>query len=477
MSTTSLPTRVVGRCLIAAMLLLATSGFIHSACSAAEKPNIILVFTDDQGYGDVGCYGAEGFKTPNLDRMAADGMKFTDFYSNCGVCSGSRAALMTGCHYQRVNMSPVLFPRSNKGLHPDEVTIADMLEEQGYATACIGKWHLGHLPPFLPTEQGFDYYYGIPYSNDMWIDPNAKLAEDIKLRKGVTKEQIRMMKKPGRNDVPLMRNDEVIEYPADQDTLTKRYTEEAVRFISEHKDEPFFVYLPHTMPHLPLAVSDSFKGRTKSKFGDIMEEIDWSMGEIFKALKQEGIDDNTLVIFTTDNGTRSGSSGPLRERKASIYEGGVRVPCIMRWPGEIPEGTVCSEITATIDMLPTIAHLTGGEVPQGRVIDGKNIAPLMRGESGATTPHDAYPLAFKQGSVRSGKWKFYPWPENKSKNKKKDDGKLNAPKVQLYDLSEDIGETNNVAGENPEVVARLSKVFADFKADLKENSRPAGMAE
>lgn len=463
-----------------ALAIVCLVPLIASAAKAArpERPNIILIFTDDQGYGDIGCYGAEGFKTPNLDQMASEGVRFTDFYSNCPVCSGSRTALMTGCHFQRLSIPAVMFPGNRNGLNPNEITVAEVLKDRGYATACIGKWHLGHLDPFLPTRQGFDYYYGIPYSNDMTIDPqHAKLAADIKLREGMTADRVRG-EKPKRNWVPLMRGEEVIEYPADQSTLTRRYTEETVKFITQHKDEPFFVYLPHTMPHLPLYVSDSFKGRTKTLFGDIMEEIDWSVGEILKTLKQHDLDNKTLVIFTTDNGTRMGSSGPLRGRKAHMYEGGIRVPCIMRWPENIPAGKVCSEIAATIDILPTVAHLAGGKVPDDRVIDGKNIWPLMKGEPDARSPHEAYCLLHGRGAVRSGPWKFYPWPEGQGgkrrKPKQKKQPPQKGPAVQLYDLSKDLSETTNVAQANPEVVARLQKVFTDHKAEVQKNRRPAG---
>lgn len=447
-----------------ACLLLPTAVVEQAACGEkSSPPNVVLIFTDDQGYGDIGCYGAEGFETPNLDRMAAEGMRFTDFYTGCPVCSGSRTALLTGCHYQRLSVPAVLFPRNRNGLNPKEVTIAEVLKPLGYATACVGKWHLGHLPPFLPTKQGFDYYYGIPYSNDMTIDPqNAEFADDVAFRQGMTAEKARN-EKPKRNWVPLMRGEKVIEYPADQATLTKRYTQEAVRFIRENKDGPFFLYLPHTMPHLPLYVSDDFKGRTKTLFGDIMEEIDWSVGELLGAIKDTGIDDNTLVIFTTDNGTRMGSSGPLRARKASLYEGGYRVPCIVRWPGRVPENSVCREIAATIDMLPTIAALTGGKVPDHRTIDGHDIRPLLFGEEGAKSPHDCYILAHGKGAVRCGDWKFYPWP---------DGGK--GPKVQLYDLAKDLGETNNVAEDHPDVVERLAEAYEKHIADIKKNRRPAG---
>ena len=450
------------------------------AKAQAPSPNIVLIFTDDQGYGDVGCYGAQGFRTPNLDRLAEQGMRFTDFYVNCPVCSGSRAALLTGCHYQRVSVPAVLFPRNRNGLHPDEITVAEVLKTKGYATACIGKWHLGHLEPFLPTRQGFDYYFGIPYSNDMWLDAaNAKLAPDINLREGMTRERIRT-EKYKRNWVPLMRGEEVIEYPADQTTLTKRYTEEAVRFIAENKDRPFFLYLPHSMPHLPMAVSPAFKGRTETLFGDVMEEIDWSVGEILKALDQHGLTRKTLVIFTTDNGTKSGSSGPLRAKKGSIYEGGIRVPCIMRWPGRIPAGRVCSEVAATIDILPTLAYLTGAEVPSDRIIDGKNIWPLMRGDSGAKSPHEAYCLAHGGGAVRSGKWKFYPTGVRKRGRRRRGQARpvhVQPPKAELYDLSADLSEITNVAEKHPDVVKRLLAVYRDHINDLRANKRPAGTVE
>lgn len=446
---------------------------------AEERPNIVLIFTDDQGYGDVGCFGATGFRTPNLDRMAAEGMKFTDFYVNCPVCSGSRAALMTGCYYPRVGMSPVLFPNARIGLNPAEITIAEVLKRQGYATACIGKWHLGHLPEFLPARQGFDYYYGIPYSNDMTIDPAAPLAKDIVLREGMTVERIRT-EKPLHNKVPLMRNEEVIEYPADQSTLTRRYTDEAIRFMRAHRDGPFFVYLPHTMCHVPLHVSEAFRGRSGAGlFGDVIEELDWSVGEILKAIKELGLDEKTLVIFTTDNGAASGSSRPLRGKKASLYDGGIRVPCIMRWPGQIPAGSVCAEVAATIDLLPTLARLAGTEAPQDRIIDGKDIWPLMQGLPGATSPHEAY-LVYHGGraTVRSGQWKFYPWPEGaEGRGSQPAEQPLAGPAVQLYDLSADISETTNVAEQHPDVVARLQEMTKAMVEELEAHRRPVGRVE
>ena len=282
-----------------------------------KKPNVVIIFIDDMGYGDVGFNGATGPKTPNLDRMAEEGMIFSDFYVGCAVCSGSRTALLTGAHYQRLSMNAVLFPQSSQGLHPEEQTIADMLKGSGYKTACVGKWHLGHLPPCLPTYQGFESYYGVPYSNDMWIDPANKLAKSIVVREGLTRKEVEAGHKK-RNWVPLMRGEEVIEYPANQKTLTKRYTEESIKFIKQNKANPFFLYLPHTMVHLPLAVSKDFENRTGKLIWDAIEEVDWSVGEVLKTIKSLGIEQNTLVVFTSDNGAAVGSSLPLRAKKGSV---------------------------------------------------------------------------------------------------------------------------------------------------------------
>ena len=461
------------QCLIPFLIALAwlLPAPVHAA--GEEKPNIIFIFADDLGYGDIGCYGAKGFKTPNLDRMAAEGTRFTSFYTGCSVCSGSRAALMTGRHFQRVGVPPVMFPGNKNGLNPNEITIASLLRRLGYFTGIIGKWHLGHLALFLPTRHGFDYYYGIPYSNDMTIDPvNAKFAKNVLFREGKTEEKVRS-EKGVNHKVPLMRGDEVIEYPVDQTTLTKRYTEETIRLIKENKAKPFFLYLAHAMPHVPLAVSPDFKGRTKTLFGDVMEELDWSVGEILKAVKDAGIDEKTLIIFTSDNGAHQGSAGPLRGKKATMYEGGFRVPFIARWPGKIPAGGVRDDVAATIDMLPTFAKLAGGKAPDDRPIDGKDIRPLLFGEAGAKTPHEFYFLAHLNGAVRSGSWKFYPWPEGfGKKDKDKKPLPTKGPKVQLYDLAKDLGETTNVAEQHPEVVMRLSAAFERFTDDLKKNKVP-----
>ena len=449
------------------LCLIISSCFVNGLFS--KSPNFIIIFTDDQGFEDIGCFGSPKIKTPHLDKLAAEGRKFTSFYSANSVCSPSRASLLTGCYPVRVSIPGVLFPRHEIGLNPDEITIADLLKSKGYATSCIGKWHIGHKPKFLPTRQGFDSYYGIPYSNDMTIDPEANLAADIKLRQGFTLERIRN-EKPKKDFVPLMRNEEVIEYPCDQTTLTQRYTEEAVKFIEENKNKPFFLYLPHTMPHIPLFASEKFKGKSeRGLYGDTIEEIDWSVGEIMKSLRDNNLDENTLVIYTSDNGPwklkggRGGSAHPLRGFKFQTYEGGMRVPCIMHWKGKVPAGSSCDEIAATIDLLPTIAGLSGAALPNDRTIDGKDIWPLIAGKKGAQTPHEIY--FFYKGnkleSARQGKWKL------------RRSGKKSQP-VELYDLASDISESKNLAKENEILVNEMINKMNLFDEKLKKNQRPAG---
>lgn len=412
-----------------------------------KLPNIVIILTDDQGYQDAGCFGSPKIKTPRLDKMAKEGTRFTSFYVPAPVCTPSRAGLMTGCYPLRVGLPRVLFPKSRTGINADETTMAEMLKTRGYATACIGKWHLGHLPPFLPTRHGFDRYYGIPYSNDM-------------------------------RPCPLMRGEKIIEQPAKQATLTERYTGEAVRFIAENKARPFFLYLPHTMPHVPLHVSERFKGKSeRGLYGDVIECIDWSTGKILDALEEHGVDNNTLVIFTSDNGPwlvkgkNGGSALPLRGAKATVWEGGMRVLCIMRWPGRIPAGKVCDELATTMDLFPTIARLAGANVPRDRTIDGKDIWPLMAATAGAATPHEAfyYYAGNRLGAVRSGKWKLH-FPRGSRRKGKK------ARPPALYDLEADIGEKKNVAAEHADVVARLTKLAKEFDAALRKNRRPPGRA-
>jgi arylsulfatase A-like enzyme len=436
-----------------------------------QKPNVVIIFIDDMGYGDVGFNGATGPKTPNLDQMANEGTIFSDFYVGCAVCSGSRTSLLTGAHYQRLSMNAVLFPQSTKGLHPEEQTIANMLKDNGYKTGCVGKWHLGHLPPCLPTFQGFDTYYGVPYSNDMWIDPANKLAKDLIVREGLTRKEVEAGHKK-RNWVPLMRGEEIIEYPANQKTLTKRYTEESIKFIKKNKDNPFFLYLPHTMVHLPLAVSTEFENRTDRLIWDAIEEVDWSVGEVLKEIKSLKIDKETLVIFTSDNGAAVGTSLPLRAKKGSVYDGGIREPTVMWWPEKIPAGEKCKEVAATIDLLPTLAKLCGGKL-SGRKIDGKNIWPLMSGNTDATSPHKNYVLMHGPGTVRSGKWKFYPWQEGKGGKRHEKANNPSPEPVQLYDTVDDIGETKNLASQYPNIVKQMQIAYDSHLVEIKANKRPA----
>ena len=335
-----------------------------------------------------------------------------------------------------------------------------MLDKAGYATACVGKWHLGHLPEFLPTSHGFDHYYGIPYSNDMSVDPNMEFAEDTKWREGASRDDLKTRK----NRVPLMRDRKVIEYPCDQTTLTRRYTHEALEFINRNKNKPFFLYLAHTMPHVPLFASPEFKGKSdRGLYGDVIEEIDWGTGRIIERLKELGIDDHTLVVYTSDNGPwlgkgkDGGSALPLRGGKFSTWEGGFREPTVMWWPGRIPSGAVCDEVAATIDLLPTLARLSGAGLPE-RAIDGKDIWPLMSGAKNARSPHEAF-CYFKGrslGAIRSGKWKLR-------------EGKL-------YNLETDIGEKNDVAKEHPEVAGRLKKMMAELHMEITGEARPPGAA-
>ena len=449
-------------------MLRLTLAFFGLLAGLAASPNVVIVFTDDQGYGDVGVYGATGFQTPNLDRMAAEGVRFTAFYVPAPVCTPSRAALMTGSYPMRVGLANrVLFPYSQHGLNPDEVTVAEVLKGVGYRTKAIGKWHLGHQKKFFPTRQGFDEYFGIPYSNDMG-------SHDYRAQ-GIVSPPL-----------PIYRNEELVDQHPSQALLTKRWTAAAVEFIERDAPEPFFLYVAHSMPHLPIDASSDFKGKTEhGLYGDVIEEVDWSVGEILAALQRKGVDENTLVVFTTDNGPvvqsatqlghRSGAAGPLRGNKNTTWEGGMRVPGIMRWPAKIPAGQVCRELATTMDLLPTIAAIAEAKLPTGRTIDGKDIRPLLFGEAGAKSPHEAfyYYRDERLQAVRSGPWKLHTYrPEWEDA--------AHAPL--LYNLEDDIGETTDVASKHPEVVARLQTLADRARADLGDvvrgkrgaNIRPPG---
>lgn len=431
-------------CVVAAVYALVLAG----ASVAAPLPNVVLIFCDDLAYADIGSFGAKGYRTPNLDRLARQGMRLTDFYVAQPVCSASRAALLTGCYPNRVGIKGALGPQARVGLHSNEVTIAEMLKERGYATGIFGKWHLGHRPEFLPPNHGFDEFLGLPYSNDMW--PNHPTA--------------------GTNypPLPLIEGTRTVELMPDQSTLTTRYTERAVSFIERHRTRPFFLYVPHNMPHVPLFVSGKFAGKTKrGLFGDVIAEIDWSVGEILAALKRHGLEENTLVLFTSDNGPwlvygdHAGSAKPLREGKATVFDGGVRVPFIVRWPGKIPAGRTCREPAMTIDVLPMLARLTGSRLPS-LPIDGRDIWPLLAGERRAKSPHDALYFYWDDHlqAVRSGDWKlhfpheyFQPAPVGAGGRP----GKLARPRtaLALYNISRDPGEQSDLAAKHPDVVARL----------------------
>jgi arylsulfatase len=421
----------------------------------------VLIFIDDMGYADVGCYGAKEYETPNIDRMAEQGMRFTSFYVAQAVCSASRAALLTGSYPNRVGIFGAYNDQAKVGIHANEETIAEVLKKKEYATACFGKWHLGHHHKFLPLQHGFDEYLGLPYSNDMWpveYDGTALPEGHSKLR---------------YPPLPLIEgNEKVAEIRTleDQDTLTTRYTKRAVQFIEKNKDRPFFLYVPHTMVHTPLGVSDKFRGKSQQgKYGDVMMEIDWSVGEILKTLEKHSLEKDTLVIFTSDNGPwmnfgkHAGSAGPFREGKGTSWEGGVRVPCIMRWPDQIPEGSECDRMAATMDVLPTLAAITGAALPEHK-IDGVNILPLLEGNPNANPRDHLYYYYGKQlQAVRQGKWKLH-FPHGYRSYEGVEPGKNGLPGpyahgetgLELYDLEKDIGERHNVAGENPDVMERLT---------------------
>lgn len=456
--------------------LLFVCVFVSASVSVADQlPNVVVIFIDDLGYADIGPFGARGYETPHLNRMADEGRIFTDFYVTQAVCSASRAGLLTGCYNVRVGIMGALGPQSKIGLHEDEVTLAEICKQKGYATACYGKWHLGHHRKFLPLQHGFDDYFGLPYSNDMWPYHPGVLH--------LTMEE-RLKKWP---HLPLIDGNEVVNAEVDdeaQEQLTTAYTEAAVEFIEANKAAPFFLYVPHSMVHVPLYVSEKFKGKSQAGlFGDVMMEVDWSVGQILDTLRKNKLDDNTLVIFTADNGPwlnygdHAGSAGPLREGKGTMFEGGCRESCVMWWPGKIPAGTSCSVPAMTIDILPTVAGLIGAKLPE-HPIDGRDIWPLMSGEDGAKSPHEAYFMYYGKQlqAVRSGKWKLH-FPHGYRTLAGKPGGTGGIPtsysqaKIgeELFDLESDIGETTNVADEHPDVVARLKALADEMRKELGDD--------
>tara|TARA_R110001592_G_scaffold363394_1_gene687407 strand:+ start:49303 stop:50643 length:1341 start_codon:yes stop_codon:yes gene_type:complete len=433
-----------------ALLVLLLNNF--SSCTdkgsnAKNQPNIIIFFTDDQGYGDLGTFGAEGFETPHLDQLAAEGIMFTNFYVPATVCTPSRAGLLTGRYPKRSNLhEAVLFPYSDGGLSPKEFTMAEMLKDGGYSTSCIGKWHLGHKEEFMPNNHGFDEFYGVPYSNDM---------------DNYNYEKIGFQSPP----LPFYRNTKLIESGPDQQYLTKKYTDEAIKQIKNRAQKPFFIYLAHNMPHTPLFASPAFKGKSQNGlYGDVIMELDWSAGEIIKTLKDEGIYENTIFIFTSDNGPAKGSAKPLRGKKAQTWEGGQRVPGIIAWPGKIPKGKVTDEFVSTLDLFPTLAKISSSKIPKEIQMDGIDLSAFLLTPEKTILPERPFFFYARNGdleAVRLGKWKLHlkksiGWNENA-------DGEF---QIALYNLDEDIAEKYNVAHQNAETVAKLTALAKGFDGDL-----------
>ena len=476
--------------------LFALSLFFVGSCKpkvAEEKkpaPNVVIVFTDDQGYQDLSCFGSPNIYTPHLDQIAADGLRLTNFYAAQAVCSASRAALLTGCYPNRIGIKGALFPQSKIGINPMETTLAEMLQEQGYKTGIFGKWHLGHLPKFLPNNHGFDEFMGIPYSNDMWpVDYEGNQVD---------KNHPKAKRYP---QLPFFKNFDVvkeIKTLEDQAQLTTELTEAAVDFIERNKDTPFFLYVPHPMPHTPIAVSDKFKGKSdQGRYGDVIMEIDWSVGQIMNKLKEHQLDKNTIFIFTSDNGpwlnfgNHAGSASPLREGKGTAWEGGQREPCVVSYPNGIEGGRVIDTPMMTIDLLPTIAEITGAKLPELK-IDGKSVWDIWTGKSNKS-PHDAYFFYYKSNElhgVRYNDWKLY-FPHTYRSLNGREGGKDGYPvnydmneidEIELYDLKNDISESKNVADEHPKIVLEIKSLADEMRKKLGDKllnikgteNRPAG---
>jgi arylsulfatase A-like enzyme len=458
------------------LVLIAAFG---SLVQAATQPNFVIIFTDDQGYNDLGCFGSPNIKTPNIDRLAAEGRKYTSFYSACSVCSPSRAALLTGSYPKRVGMHRhVLFPQSDYGLHAQEYTIADHLRGQGYATACVGKWHLGHHPQTLPRANGFDSYFGIPYSNDMNHPDNSgkpKLPSDT-----LWADQETCLTKW---KTPLFRNEQIIELPVDQRTITRRYTDQAIEFITGNRERPFFLYLPHSMPHIPLYVpDDAYDPNPQHAYKCVIEHIDAEVGRIVNTIRELGLDKRTYLIYTSDNGpwlqfkNHGGNADPLRDGKGTTFEGGQRVPCVMWAPGRIPAGTSTDAFTSTIDLLPTIAAICGRPLPADLKIDGFDISPTFRSND---SPRDEFVYYSARGNlegIRIGDWKYL---EKQPRRNRRQQGKkaLEKPQTFLFHLGDDIGEQNNLVEQKPDVVARLKARMVELDQEITANARPVWRKE
>lgn len=442
-------------------------------CDAADQPNFVIIFTDDQGYNDLGCFGSPNIKTPNIDRLAAEGRTYTSFYTACSVCSPSRAALLTGSYPKRVGMHRhVLFPKSNYGLNPAEHTIADHLKSQGYATACVGKWHLGHHPEVLPRANGFDSYFGIPYSNDM-NHPANKRKPRIPSDDLWTNQETAIT----HWNTPLVQNEEIVELPVDQRTITRRYTDRAIEFITTNKGQPFFLYLPHSMPHIPLYVPDDvYDPDAQNAYKCVIEHIDAEVGRIANTVRDLGLEDRTYIIYTSDNGpwlrfkNHGGSADPLRDGKGTTFEGGQRVPCVMWGPGRIPAGTSTNAFTSTMDLLPTIAALSGERLPDDIEIDGHDISATFKSDESPRNELVYYSAQGMLEGIRVGEWKYL----EKHRRVRRRDQNQPAPKPQtfLFNLADDIGEQQNQYKAHPEIVAKLKARMAEVDKEVTANARP-----
>jgi arylsulfatase A len=466
--------------LVLCLSFAAGSSPAAGAAKPRALPNIVIIFTDDQGYADVGVFGAKGFRTPNLDRLAAQGCKFSNFHVAQPVCSASRAGLLTGCYPNRVGIHGALSPGSKVGISSKEMTLAQLVKQRGYATAIFGKWHLGNSRQFLPLQHGFDEYFGLPYSNDMWpLHPDV-----VKLPSGDPKRNRYpelVMMEGNRVVIPQVTHD-------DQNQLTTWYAEHAVRFIETNRDRPFLLYLAHNMPHVPLHVSDKFRGMSeRGLYGDVIEEIDWSVGQVMDALKRTGLEEKTWVIYTSDNGPwlsygdHAGSAYPLREGKGTCWEGGTREPCIMRWPGMIPADTECKQMLMTIDLLPTIAKLLDAELPK-HAVDGLDVWPIISGKRSAKNPHRAYWFYFGANQLEAilsgdGRWKLQ-LPHTYHTLEGRPGGQGGMPvkyaqrkieKAELYDLVNDVSETTDVAARHPDIVRRLEAEAEKARVELGDS--------
>lgn len=462
------------------LAVVTVCGVVGAGWAADRPPNVVLIVADDMGYADAGCFGAKDIRTPHLDSLARDGTRFTSFCVAQPVCTASRAALLSGCYPNRLGMAGALNHTSTTGIHPDETLLPELLKERGYATACFGKWHLGTRPKFFPTRNGFDLWCGLPYSND-----NGPLHPTVR----------------GIPALPFYENDTIVETDPDQSTFTRRFTDKAIEFIRANRAKPFFLYLPHVMPHVPIFATKEFRGKSnRGLYGDVIEELDWSVGEVLDELKVGGVENDTLVLFLSDNGpflsygTHAGSSVPLREGKLTTFEGGVRVPFLARWPGKVPAGRVCDDLITGLDVLPTMAKLTGSKLPAAK-IDGVDLSPLLLGERGAAGRASfAYFSGSELHAVRAGRWKLHvphefltvdgpPGKDGKPANHAKmrpdaieESGirgiasrhgyKVAKIGLSLFDLSTDPGETKEVAADRPDVVKQLTALADDVRKEL-----------